>query len=84
MLKEEGGECWLLWGIHWLFMRCDSENDYFKLNPPKRNFTQKCQNCENYKQLSIKLKEREEQCYQLNQQIKFARQHRLHQKFNQI
>jgi hypothetical protein len=21
---------------------CDSENDYFKLNPPKRNFTQKC------------------------------------------
>jgi hypothetical protein len=65
-------------------MRCDSENDYFKLNPPKRNFTQKCQNCENYKQLSIKLKEREEQCYQLKQQIKFARQHRLHQKFNQI
>jgi hypothetical protein len=22
---------------------CDSEEDYFKLNPPKRNFTQKSQ-----------------------------------------
>ncbi len=28
---------------------CDSEAGYFKLNPPKRNFTQKCQNCENFK-----------------------------------
>ncbi len=63
---------------------CDSEEDYFKLNPPKRNFTQKCQNCENYKKLFLKLKEREKQCYQLRQQIKFACQHRLHQKYNQI
>ena len=32
---------------------------------------------------SLKLKECEEQCYQLKQQINFARQHRLHQ-INQI
>ncbi len=56
---------------------CDTENDYFKLNPPKRNFTQKCNNCEEFKKLFLKLKEREEQCYQLKQQ------HRLHQ-INQI
>jgi hypothetical protein len=62
---------------------CDTENEYFKLNPPKRNFTQKCNNCEEYKKLFLKLKEREEQCYQLRQQINFARQHRLHQ-INQI
>jgi hypothetical protein len=62
---------------------CDSENDYFKLNPPKRNWTQKCNNCEEYKKLFLKLKECEEQCYQLKQQINFARQHRLHQ-VNQI
>ncbi len=62
---------------------CDTENEYFKLNPPKRNFTQKCNNCEEYKKLFLKLKEREEQCYQLRQQINFARQHRLHQN-NQI
>jgi hypothetical protein len=43
---------------------CDTENDYFKLNPPKRNFTQKCNNCEEFKKLFLKLKEREEQCYQ--------------------
>jgi hypothetical protein len=61
---------------------CDTEDEYFKLNPPKRNFTQKCNNCEEYKKLFLKLKEREEQCYQLRQQINFARQHRLHQ--NQI
>jgi hypothetical protein len=42
---------------------CDSEEDYLKLNPPKRNFTQKSQNCENYKKLFLKLKEREKQCY---------------------
>jgi hypothetical protein len=41
---------------------CDTENDYFKLNPPKRNFTQKCNNCEEFKKLFLKLKEREEQC----------------------
>jgi hypothetical protein len=58
---------------------CDSENDYFKLNPPKRNWTQKCHNCEEYKKLFLQLKECEEQCYQLKQQINFARQHRLHQ-----
>jgi hypothetical protein len=62
---------------------CDTENKYFKLNPPKRNFTQKCNNCEEYKKLFLKLKEREEQCYQLRQQINFVRQHRLHQ-INQI
>jgi hypothetical protein len=63
---------------------CDSENDCFKLNPPKRNFTQKCQKCENFKKLFLKLKEHKEQCFQLRQQINFARQHRLHQQFNQI
>ncbi len=62
---------------------CDTENEYFKLNPPKCNFTQKCNNCEEYKKLFLKLKECEEQCYQLRQQINFARQHRLHQ-INQI
>jgi hypothetical protein len=62
---------------------CDTENEYFKLNPPKCNFTQKCNNCEEYKKLFLKLKEREEQCYQLRQQINFAHQHRLHQ-INQI
>ncbi len=62
---------------------CDTENDYFKLNPPKRNFTQKCKSYEEFKKLFLKLKEREEQCYQLKQQINFARQHRLHQ-INQI
>jgi len=51
---------------------CDSENDYFKLNLPKQNFTQKCQNCKNFKKLLHKLKEREEQCYQLRQQINFG------------
>jgi hypothetical protein len=55
----------------------------FKLNPPERNLTQKCNNCEEFKKLFLKLKEREEQCYQLRQQINFARQHRLHQ-INQI
>jgi hypothetical protein len=54
-----------------------------KLNPPKRNFTQKCNSCEEFKKLFLKLKEHEEQCYQLKQQINFARQHRLHQ-INQI
>ncbi len=63
---------------------CDSEEDYFKLNPPQRSFTQRCQNCENYKKLFLELKERKEQCYQLRQQINFMRHHKLHQKFNQI
>ena len=40
---------------------CDTENDYFKLNPPKHNFTQKCNSCEEFRKL-FKLKEREEQC----------------------
>jgi hypothetical protein len=57
---------------------CDTENDYFKLNPPKRNFMQKCNSCEEFEKLFLKLKEREEQCYQLRQQINFACQHRLH------
>ena len=63
---------------------CDTENDNFKLNPPKRNFTLKCNNCEEFKKLFLKLKEREEQCCQLRQQINFACQHRLHQQINQI
>jgi hypothetical protein len=63
---------------------CDSEAEYFKLNPPKQNFTQKCQNFESIKKLFLKLNEREEQCYQLRQQINFVCQHRLHQKINQI
>ncbi len=63
---------------------CDSENDYFKLNPPQRNFRQKCQNCEDYKKLFINLKEQEEQCYQLRKQINFVCHPQLHQKFNQI
>ncbi len=58
---------------------CDTENDFFKLNPPKRNFMQKCNSCEEFKKLLLKLKEHEVQCYQLKQQINFARQHRLHQ-----
>jgi hypothetical protein len=33
---------------------CDAEEDYLKLNPPKQNFTKKCQNCENYKNLFLK------------------------------
>jgi len=86
MLKEEGGSSDLE-TIDSLCSEpcpsCDTENDYFKLNPPKRNFTEKCNNCEEFKKLFLKLKEREEQCYQLRQQINFARQHRLHQ-INQI
>jgi len=63
---------------------CDTENDFFKLNPPKQNFTQKCNNCEEFKKLFLRLKECEEQCYQLRQPINFVRQHRLHQQINQI
>jgi hypothetical protein len=63
---------------------CDTENDYFKLNPTKCNFMQKCHSCEEFKELFLKLKEREEQCYQLKQQINFVHQHRLHQQFIQI
>jgi hypothetical protein len=62
---------------------CDSENEYFKLNPPKRNFPPRCDNCQEFKKLFLKLKEREEQCFQLKQRINFARHHRLHQ-INQI
>ncbi len=86
MLKEEGGYSDLE-TIDSLCSEpcpsCDTENDYFKLNPPKRNCTQKCNSCEEFKKLFLKLKEREEQCYQIKQQINFARQHRLHQ-INQI
>jgi hypothetical protein len=86
MLKEEGGSSDFE-TIDSLCSEpcpsCDTENEYFKLNPPKRNFTQKCNNCEEFKKLFLKLKEREEQCHQLRQQINFARQHRLHQ-INQI
>ncbi len=34
---------------------CDAEEDYFKLNPPKRSFTQKCHNYENYKKMFLEL-----------------------------
>jgi len=54
------------------------KNDYDKLNPPKRNFTQKCHSCEEFKKLFLKLKEHEEQCYQLKQQINFVR-HQINQ-----
>jgi hypothetical protein len=88
MLRKEGGADDIEIEIYSLCdgpcASCDSEADYFKLNPPKCNFTQKCQNCENFKKRFLKLKEREEQCYQLRQQINFAPHHRLHQKFNQI
>ncbi len=62
---------------------CDCENEYFKLNPPKRNFPPKSDNCPEFKKLFLKLKEHEEQCFQLRQQINFARHHRL-QQINQI
>jgi hypothetical protein len=90
MLNEEGGEFCdiLIENIDSLCdkqcVACDAEEDYFKLNPPKRSFTQKCHNCENYKKLFLELKERENQCYQLRQQINFACHHKLHQQFNQI
>jgi hypothetical protein len=38
----------------------------------------------NFKKLFLRLKECEEQCYQLRQKINFVRQHRLHQQINQI
>ncbi len=86
MLKEEGG-CSDFETISLLCSEpcpsCDIENKYVKLNPPKRNFTQKCNSYEEFKKLFFKLNEHEEQCYQLKQQINFARQHRLHQ-INQI
>jgi hypothetical protein len=85
MLKEEGVEDIDIFSdnIHSLCdgpcASCDSENDYFKQNPPQRNFTQKCQDCEKYKKLFLKLKEREDQCYQLKHQINFARHQQHHQ-----
>jgi hypothetical protein len=86
MLKEEGGSSDFE-PIDLLCSEpcpsCDTEDEYFKLNPPKCNFTQKCHSCEEFKKLFLKLKEHEEQCYQIKQQINFARQHRLHQ-INQI
>jgi hypothetical protein len=70
MLKEEGGSSYFE-TIDSLCSEpcpsCDTENDYFKLNPLKRNFTQKCNSSEEFKKLFLKLKEREEQCYQLRQ-----------------
>ncbi len=87
MLDEEGGseDCEIIGSMcNGPCPSCDTENDYFKLNPPKRNFTQKHNNCEEFKKLFLKLKERKEQCYQLRQQINFACQHRLHQQINQI
>jgi hypothetical protein len=86
MLKEEGGYSDFETIDSLCSERCpscDTENEYFKLNPPKRNFMQKCNSCEEFKKLFLKFKECEEQCYQLKEQINFARQHRLHQ-INQI
>ncbi len=61
MLKEEGGSSYFE-TIDSLCIEpcpsCDTENDYFKLNPPKRNITQKCNSCEEFKKLFLKLKER--------------------------
>jgi hypothetical protein len=52
MLKEEGGSSDFE-TIDSLCSEpcpsCDTENDYFKLNPPKCNFTQKCNSCEEFK-----------------------------------
>jgi len=90
MLNEEGGDYSDILGKNidslcdGTCCSCDSENDYFKLNPLLHNFTQKCQNCESYKKLFLKLKEHKEQCYQLRKQINFLCHHQLHQKFNQI
>jgi hypothetical protein len=78
MLNEESGEfsVILIENIDSLCdkqsVACDAEEEYFKLNPPNRSFTQKCQNCESYKKLFLELKEREKQFYQLRQQINFA------------
>jgi hypothetical protein len=90
MLNEEGGEFSdiLIENIDSLCdkqcVACDAEEEYFKLNPPKCKFTQKCQNCDNYKKLFLELKDCENQCFQFRQQINFARHHKLHQQFNQI
>jgi hypothetical protein len=80
MLNGEGDE-----NINSLCLACDSENEYFKLNPPQQNFTQKYTDCDKYAKLFITLKEREDQCYQLKKkQINYSCHHQLHQKFNQI
>jgi hypothetical protein len=83
MLNEEGGV-----NIDSLCdqpcVACDSENDYFKLNPPQWNFAQACQECDKYAKLFVKLKEHKDQCVQLKTQIDFAHQHQLHKNFNQI
>jgi hypothetical protein len=65
-----------VWGM-------DFFNEYLKGKRFILYTDHKCNNCEEFKKLFLKLKEREEQCYQLKQQINFARQHRLHQ-INQI
>jgi hypothetical protein len=44
---------------------CDSENDYFKCNQPQRKLIKKFAECERFAKLFIKLKECEDQCYQL-------------------
>jgi hypothetical protein len=78
MLNEEGGDYSDILGKNidslsdGTCCSCDSENDYFKLNPLLHNFTQKCQNCDSYKKLFLKLKEHKEQCYQLRKQINFC------------
>jgi hypothetical protein len=76
MLNKEGGQ-----NIDSLCdgpcIPCDTENDYFKLNPPKRNFTQKYQDFDEYTKLFVKLKECKDQSYQINNQINFASHHRF-------
>jgi hypothetical protein len=60
MLNEEGGASDDGETIDSLcdgpYPSCDTENDYFKLNLPKQNFTQKCNNCEEFEKLFLKLK----------------------------
>jgi hypothetical protein len=60
MLNEEGGTKDMEMEIDSLCdgpcASCDSEAEYFKLNPPKQNFTQKCENYESFKKLFLKIK----------------------------
>jgi hypothetical protein len=46
---------------------CDTENEYFKCNLLQRNVLEKCTECEKFKKLFLKLKEREDPCHQLKE-----------------
>ncbi len=63
---------------------CDSERDYFNLNPPQKKLIKKCAECERFAKLFLKLKEQEEQCNQLKKQINYVCQHQQHQKLDHI